>query len=141
MHFQYGEYTPFRLLDEASFWKHQEQEHTVVIRQITPGLERKFVEELKDWETAFTQTHAQIVLLTEALVRSGNNVPPALAEQVFHLISFCQEQSSRFIRFLFDILSISQALKETPVAVTVIKHIIRESEYFLGITQIICSGN
>lgn len=138
MHFQYGEFMPQRLLDEAMFWKHQEQEHTVVIRELVPELEKKFEEELKEWEMAFTRTHGQIVQLTKTVVRSGEIVPPAVVDQVMHLINFCLEQSKRFIQQLFEILKLSQAIQEVPTALTVIKHIIRESEYFIGIAQTIC---
>jgi len=138
MQFAYGEQMPLRLLDEANFWKHQEHEHTVVIREIVPDLERKFVEELKEWEAAIIKTHGQVVQLTETVVRSGNTVPPVVADQVLRLISFCLEQSGRFVKFLFEIISMSPSVKKNPVAVTVIKHIIRESEYFIGIAQTIC---
>ncbi len=138
MQFLYGEQIPLRLLDEAGFWKHQEYEHTIVIREIVPDLERKFIEELKEWETVLTKTHGQVVQLTESVVRSGNNVPQTLADQVLRLISFCLEQSGRFLTLLFEILSLSPSLKQNPIAVSVLKHIIRESEYFIGIAQTIC---
>lgn len=139
MQFYYGEQMPLRLLDEANFWKHQEQEHTVVIREVVPDLEKRYVEELKEWESTLTKTHSQIVQLTETIVRSGNTTPPAAVEQTLRLISFCLEQSGRFIKFLFEVISISPAVKKNPVAVTVIRHIIRESEYFIGIAQTICN--
>ncbi len=138
MQFSSGEQTPLRLLDEANFWKHQEYEHTNVIREIVPDLERKFVEELKEWEQALTRTHSQVVQLTETLVRYGNT-QPVVADQALRLISFSIEQSGRFVKFLFEILDLSQAVKKNPTAAAVIKHIIRESEYFIGITQTICS--
>jgi len=141
MQFSYGDQMPLRLMDEANFWKHQEHEHTVVIREIVPDLERKFVEELKEWEAALVKTHSQIVQLTETVVRSGANVPSAVADQALRLISFCLEQSGRFVQFLFEILNLSPAVKKEPLATTVIRHIIRESEYFIGIAQTICCEN
>ncbi len=50
-----------RVLDEAEFWKHQESEHTVVIREIVPGLENDHVEKLKKWQLAFSQTEDMVV--------------------------------------------------------------------------------
>lgn len=41
MQFYYGQHMPLRILDEAEFWKHQEEEHTVVIRELVTGLEKK----------------------------------------------------------------------------------------------------
>jgi len=139
MQFSYGEQLAFRLLDEANFWKHQEQEHTVVIREIVPDLEKKFVEELKNWETSFMRTHNQVIQLTETVIRSGNTVPAATMNQVQVLISFSLEQSGRWIKFLFELLSLSPAVRKEPVAISVIRHIIRESEYFIGIAQAICA--
>jgi hypothetical protein len=138
MQFVYGETKAIRLLDEANFWKHQEQEHTVVIREIVPDLEKRFVEDLKQWETAFLKTHSRVIQLTETMIRSGNYAP-AYLNQVQTLISYSLEQSSRWIQFLFEILSLSPAVKKAPVAKTVIRHIIRESEYFSGIAQTICA--
>ncbi len=138
MHFHYGELMPLRILDEALFWKHQEQEHTVVIRELVPDLEKKFEQELKEWEMVFTRTHGQVVQMIKTVVRSGDTVPPAVTDQVIHLINFCLQQSKRFVQQLFEILKLSQATQEVPTAITVIKHIIRESEYFIGIAQIIC---
>lgn len=139
MQFSYGEQTPIRLLDEAKFWKHQEQEHTVVIREIAPDLERKFIEELREWENALAKTHCQAIQLTETVVRSGNVIQAQVADQVFLLISFSLEQSCRFTQFLMDLLNMSPAVKNSPIAQIVIKHIIRESEYFIGLSQIICA--
>lgn len=139
MQFAYSQPTPLRLLDEANFWKHQEQEHTLVIREIIPDLERKFIEELKEWEMALTSTHGEVIRLTETYVRFGSMVPPELPEQVLRLISYCLEQSARFVKFLFEIMNLSPAAKKDPVAISVIRHQIRESEYFIGIVQTICN--
>jgi len=48
MQFYYGNQMPLRVLDEAEFWKHQEEEHTVVIRELVKDLEQKYVEALKE---------------------------------------------------------------------------------------------
>ena len=50
MQFYYGEQMPLRVLDEAEFWKRQESEHTVVIREAFDDLEASCVEALKKWE-------------------------------------------------------------------------------------------
>jgi hypothetical protein len=47
MQFYYGQQMPLRILDEAEFWKHQEEEHTVVIRELVAGLESSYIEALK----------------------------------------------------------------------------------------------
>lgn len=49
MQFYYGQQMPLRVLDEAEFWKMQESEHTVVIREALTNLENQYVEALKQW--------------------------------------------------------------------------------------------
>uniref|UniRef100_C5D569 DUF2935 domain-containing protein n=1 Tax=Geobacillus sp. (strain WCH70) TaxID=471223 RepID=C5D569_GEOSW len=61
MQFYYGQQMPLRILDEAEFWKHQEEEHTVVIRELVTNLETAYVEALKKWEEALSATHQQVV--------------------------------------------------------------------------------
>ena len=48
MQFYYGGQMPLRILDEAEFWKHQEQEHTVVIRELVDNLEEEYVNALME---------------------------------------------------------------------------------------------
>lgn len=47
MQYYYGNQMPLRVLDEAEFWKHQEEEHTIVIRELVRNLEQKYVEALQ----------------------------------------------------------------------------------------------
>ena len=61
MRYFYGDKTPLRVLDEIEFWKRQETEHTIVIRQVATNLERDFVEKLKNWELAFSKTEGVAV--------------------------------------------------------------------------------
>ena len=140
MYQYYGELLPLKLLDEAAFWKHQEKEHTVVIRQIAPNLEQEYVKALEQWEQEFAKTEGLIVRLREAVIREKGYVDPKTAMEIMELIKFCNEQSKKFIQLLDVILRNSQAIKGNLIAVTVIRHIIRESEYFIGITQAILNG-
>lgn len=41
--YYYGYKNLLRVLDEVEFWKRQETEHTVVIREIAPDLEARYV--------------------------------------------------------------------------------------------------
>ncbi|MCL6587592.1 MAG: DUF2935 domain-containing protein [Anoxybacillus sp.] len=93
MQFYYGQQMPLRILDEAEFWKHQEEEHTVVIRELVTGLEQPFVEALQKWEEALSATHQQIVGYIESVVRVGAYVPNELYQQVLHLVSFCLQRT------------------------------------------------
>lgn len=133
--FYYGQQMPLRILDEAEFWKHQEEEHTVVIRELVSGLEDSFVKALQEWEQALAETHQQVVRYIESVIRSGYYVPNQLYEQVLQLISFCLDQSLQFIELCQQIKTQSAAVSKNPTAKVVLDHIIRESEYFVGIAQ------
>lgn len=135
MQFYYGHQMPLRILDEAEFWKLQESEHTVVIRELVSGLEPPFVETLEKWEAALTATHQTVIRLIESVIRSGALVTPALYEEVMRIVRFSLDQSLQFIQFLQYLKTNSKPVKDNPTAVVVVNHIIRESEYFVGIAQ------
>lgn len=137
MQFYYGSQMPLRILDEAEFWKHQEEEHTVVIRELVAGLEEMYVKALKEWEEALSKTHKQVLRFIESVVRAGQYVPNQLYEQVLKLVSFCLQQSLDFIKLCEQIKTESEAVSKNPTAKVVLNHIIRESEYFVGIAQVL----
>ena len=136
MRFYYGDKTFFRVLDEAEFWKRQESEHTVVIRNIVPGLEEEYVRQLQNWELVLSQTQATAERYMEALLRSGSCISPQLSRQIMEFINFCLYQSQEFVQFLNLISSGSAAIRNNPVALVVVDHIRRESEYFIGIATV-----
>ncbi|MGD8192226.1 DUF2935 domain-containing protein [Brevibacillus ginsengisoli] len=139
MQFYYGDMMPLRILDEGEFWKHQESEHTDVIQALVPNLEPQFVDALKKWGQAFAQTQALFVRYIETVVRSGNQVSPEVVGQILQLVKFSMAQSEQFIAFLNQLAEQSVPLKSNPTAITVLNHIRRESEYFIGITQALLS--
>ncbi len=135
MQYYYGDKMPLRILDEGEFWKHQEAEHTDVIRALVPNLEPQFVQALKSWEQALSRTQATFVQYIETLVRSGPNLNPQFYSQVMQLVHFATNQSQQFISLLNQLGTESNALKENPTAIVVLNHIRRESEYFIGISN------
>lgn len=135
MQFYYGPQMPLRILDEAEFWKHQEEEHTVVIRELVSGLETPFVEALFEWEKALSKTHQQIVAFIESIIRSNMYVPAQLYEDVRELVQFCLDESEKFIEMCRLIKNESDVVKNNMTAKVVLDHIIRESEYFIGISR------
>lgn len=135
MQFYYGPQMPLRILDEAEFWKHQEEEHTVVIRELVTGLETEYVEALLEWEKALSKTHQQVVSFIESVIRSGYYVPVQLYQQVLQLVTYCLEESERFIELCRQIKNESAVVAKNQTAVVVLDHIIRESEYFIGIAR------
>ncbi|GED57114.1 DUF2935 domain-containing protein [Brevibacillus formosus] len=140
MQFYYGQQMPLRILDEAEFWKMQESEHTVVIRQVLTNLENQYVEALKQWEQALTGTHQEVVSYVESVIRS-QYVPAQLHQQVIQLVTYCLDESMKFIELCRQIKINSSAAKNNPIAKTILDHIIRESEYFIGIARVILYGD
>lgn len=137
MQFYYGSQMPLRVLDEAEFWKEQESEHTVVMRELVTNLESEYVDALKRWEEVLNTTHQHVKRFIESVVRSNYKISPALYNQVLDLVTFCLQESVAFIQFCRQVKSESAAVKDNPTAKVVIDHIVDESEYFIGIAQTI----
>jgi hypothetical protein len=141
MQFAYDDKMPLRILDEGEFWKQQESEHTVVIRELVKDLEPPFVKALEAWEQALSQTQAMFVRCIETMVRSGHRVSPEVLRQIRELVECSLEQSQRFIALLNQLGTESEAVKNSPTAITVLNHIRRESQYFIGISEALLSKN
>ncbi len=137
LQFYYGNQMPLRVLDEAEFWKEQEAEHTVVMRELMSDLEKEYVEALKHWEDVLETTHQHVRRYVETVVRGNNQLPPHLYKQVLELISFCLQESVAFTQFCRKVKTESKAAENNSTARVVINHIIDESEYFIGIAQTI----
>ncbi|WP_458414655.1 DUF2935 domain-containing protein [Schinkia sp. CFF1] len=140
MQFYYGQQMPLRVLDEAEFWKDQEKEHTIVIRVALGNLEKKYVDALKEWEQALTKTHQTVVSYVETVNRS-QYVYEQLQQQVMQLVTHCLNESTQFIELVRQIKIYSAAAKDNTIATTILDHIIRESEYFIGISRTILYSN
>lgn len=137
MQFYYGDKTVHRVLDEAEFWKQQEAEHTVVIREVVTNLELEFLRQLEQYNLAFHQTKGEVVRFIETVIRSKGSISPSLEQEILRLINFALRQSQQFVMFLNRMLTESQAVRHNLTAQVVINHIRRESEYFIGIAQTI----
>lgn len=137
MQFYYGNQMPLRVLDEAEFWKQQEAEHTVVMRELVDDLEIKYIDGLRRWKHVLESTHHHVTRFVESVKRSGNQMTPRLYHQVLELVAFCEQESNAFIQYCRDIKHNSQAITTNPTAKIVIDHIVYESEYFIGIAQTI----
>lgn len=131
----YGPLMPLRMLEEIRFWKTQEREHTQVIRALTPNLEPEYVKLMEQWEAVLAKTEYTSQQLIEAVIRSSVGVSPYLHSQVIQLLNVSMVESQKFVNHLEHMLNHSAAIKGNPTAPVVVQHIIRESEYFLGVLQ------
>ncbi|MCM3456663.1 DUF2935 domain-containing protein [Heyndrickxia oleronia] len=135
MQFYYRNQMPLRVLDECEFWKQQEEEHTVVIRELVKDLETEFFDALFEWETAFREANGRVVRFIETTIRTTGTFTYELYRELTKLVSFCLEQSVQFIAFCNQLIQESEPIVNNPTAKVVMKHIIDESEYFVGIAQ------
>ncbi len=135
----YGQVLPVRILEEIAFWKKQEQEHTVVIKAVIPQLEERYVKLLDEWAIVFGATEQAARQLLEA---SQGCSPAELAAGTEQLLQVACSQSREFIRQLYALMEGSAAVKAQPLAGTALLHIIRESEYVLGVlSALTLTGN
>jgi len=137
MQYYYGDKNLLRALDEAEFWMRQSAEHTDVIPAVTPNLEKDFSDMLKEFGGLFNNIHNNLVKCVESVVRSKGNPGAKLNGEITEWIEYSVKITEGFVTFLNDVLSASKAVKENATSQTVINHIIRESEYYAGIAQLI----
>lgn len=136
MLFVYGPYLPVRILEEIRFWKGQEKEHTDVIQAIVPGLESNYVKLLNEWKKVFAETEEAANRLLQYGLSSKQAVTnPKFIAETERVLQASAKQSREFVKQLYFILDQSAAVKAVPIAKTVLLHIIRESEYFLGVLE------
>lgn len=129
----YGTLMPLRLLEEIRFWKMQEKEHTVVICELADNLEPNYVRLLQEWEPVFEQTEMAATQWIEALIRSPAGINAYAQGQIDRIVQMSIKQSHLFVNQLMYMLNHSEAIRNNPTAQVVVRHIIRESEYFLGV--------
>lgn len=128
----YGPLLSVRILEEISFWKEQETEHTLLIQATIPGLEEGFAKLLNEWKDVFTSTHQTAnQLLQYAMTSKEAANDSQLIRETEKLMNVSFQQSTEFISQLYYILDQSNAAKSHPSVKTIMLHIIRESKYFL----------
>ena len=137
MLYYYGEPNLLRALGEAGFWKRQEAEHAGLVPEVTPGLEPENARRLEEFGAELNRTEADAVRLSESLVRSKGAASRGLRAEALRFVRECAEQSERFVHLLEELLQESPAVRGSPPSVTVVKHMVRESEYFAGIARLI----
>ena len=137
MQYYYGEQNILRALDEAEFWKHQEAEHTDLIPVVTQGLESNYVQRLEQYGTEMRQLNAETVKYIASITRSKGMVSRELKIQMQSLVKQCVEQSRHFVGFMTEMLHNSHAVRSNKTSQSLIHHMLRESQYFIGIDQLI----
>ena len=137
MQFYYGNQNVLRALDEAEFWKHQEAEHTGLIPVVAPELEAEYVKELEQFGLTFNAQQAEAVKFIQSVNRSRGTVDRNLNRQMLDFLHACMTESQAFCDLLQEMLKNSSAIKANAPAQTVLQHMVRESQYFIGIDQLI----
>ena len=137
--YYYGAQNILRALDEAEFWKHQEAEHAGLIPIVTPELESQYVQRLAQFGIELSRMNAEAVKYIESVTRSKGSVSRGLKMQMLNFIKQCVAQSQSFTNYMGEMLHDSHAVRANASSQTVINHMIRESQYFIGIDQLIIS--
>ncbi|MCL2218163.1 MAG: DUF2935 domain-containing protein [Defluviitaleaceae bacterium] len=136
MQYYYGEKNILRALDEAEFWKHQEAEHTGLIPVVTPNLEPQYVQRLEAFGLEFNNMNAEAQKFITSITRSKGMIDHELKAQMLSFLNACVEQSKAFINLMTEMLQNSHAVRANATSQTVLNHMIRESQYFIGIEQL-----
>ena len=137
MQFYYGAQNILRALDECEFWKHQEAEHAGLIPVVVPGLEAAYTQALEQFGTELALMQSEAVRYIESVTRAKGAVGQGLKSQMIDLVRRCAEQSESFVKLMGEMLQNSRAVRANQAAVSVIRHMVRESQYFIGIVQLI----
>jgi len=135
MLYVYGPLMPVRILEEIVFWKTQEKEHTAVLKALIPGLEEPYVKLLEQWAAVFAATEEAAHRLLESAINPSPPEHEVLLAETGQLLHVSCNQSYEFIRQLYAMMESSAAVKAMPLAVTVLQHVIRESQYFLNVLE------
>ena len=139
MQFYYGAQNILRALDEAEFWKRQEADHADLIPVVTPNLEAEYVQGLARFAAELNKLNEEAVRYVESANRAAGATGPELDAQILELITHCVEESQNFVDYMNEMLKNSRAVRANASSVAVIHHMIRESEYFIGIATLILS--
>jgi hypothetical protein len=139
MQYYYGAQNILRALDEAEFWKHQEAEHAGLIPVVTPNLETQYTQKLERFGLELSHMNSEAVKYTQSVNRSKGAVSRRLKIQMLDFIKQCVTQSQQFNALMGEMLQNSQAVRASAPSQTVLHHMIRESQYFIGIDQLIIS--
>ena len=137
MQYYYGEQNLLRALDEAEFWKRQEAEHAGLIPVVTPNLEPQYVHRLEQYGVELGLMNAEAVKYIESITRSKGTVSRELKTQILDMVKRSVDQSKSFSEFMTAMLVNSNAVRSNQASQTVIHHMIRESQYFIGVDQLI----
>jgi len=137
MQYYYGAQNILRALDEAEFWKRQEAEHAGLIPVVTPGLEPEYIHQLEQFGAAFSTMNAEALQYIQSVNRSKGAIGRELNNQMLNFVENCIGQSQGFVALLTEMLQNSHAVMSNATAPTLLNHMIRESQYFVGIDQLI----
>lgn len=136
MQFYYGDQNYLRVLDEVEFWKRQEAEHTTVIKEVIVNLDAMALNQLQAFELEFNQTQQKAVQLIETVIRSQGQIDQVMTQHSKDFIRYALDESEQFVLYLNQLMT-TDPVAQNLVGKVVLNHIIRESEYFIGIAQTI----
>lgn len=135
MLFIYGALMPVRVMELVRHWKMQESEHTAVILQAAPMMEREYVQMLQSWEPIFSNTVYYTNQWLDSWLTLPVRMPPHAEQTVDALIDTALKQSRLYVEQLTRLSDHCNATASLPLLRTMIRHSILESNYYIGLAS------
>lgn len=126
---------PFRLLEEIRLWKMQEKDHANIVLKSSPELPPAFTSLMKEWENVFTKTQDAAHQWIETLLSQEEHAESTQMNQIHHLAHTSANQTEEWIQQLYRMLNQIQLFTEQTARRVLVMHIIRVSEYYLGVMK------
>lgn len=133
MLFVYGSLMPVRVMELIRHWKMQEKEHTAVILQSAPELDRQYVQLLQSWEPVFSHTAHYATQWLDEWLPYPSRLPAHVEQTVEGLVDAALEQSRTYVDQLSQIIERTASNEDASNVRMVITHSIRESNYYVGL--------
>lgn len=128
----YNTFMPFRIMEEIRFWKMREKENVHMLLQLPTGLEPQYVQLLTAWQDVLHKTETAVHGRIATAIQS-QAATPHTHQSVKETMKQAVKQSEDLSQHLHELTKRSAALSTHPLMKTIIHHLIRESDYFIGI--------
>ena len=137
----YGRLMPLRILEEIRFWKLQEKERAIIIRELVPNLEAPYQKLMAEWENVFDKTEQAAQNLIDHILANQKQANTEHTAQIQKLAERSVDQTKQWIEHLNRLIDASETIRTNATARTVEHHIVNESKYFLGILDALLDSN
>lgn len=131
----YNSLMPLRIMEEVRFWKMREKENIAMLSELCTGIEPHFAQLLQAWADVLHKTGDA----ADRWIKSSLNESLAMHNLAQNqsdynkMMRHAVKQSEDLTQHLHKLAAQSHTISNSPPIIVVVQHIIRESEYFLGV--------